>query len=242
VKKRLTSARRVIANAPEDPWATVTIPDKYLSSQEPPEVETWSEKNWTSFAHWTVRVTIDMVAKEEGISVQDVQARFVRLAKLIQLDITELEGIMKVSGIMRLAVRAPDDISRRVVELKTLLPSMDVPKLVARCPALLVAETSLAELKAKLDAAHVCTDGVPRTLLERLMVTAPHVFLMGDPVPGSEPANGKHHHGGDSLVCVCCRAARRSFGCESDLQAVQKMIKTPGFVYSVLNFIRLTAA
>jgi len=107
-------------------------------------------------------------------------------------------------------------------------------------PSALTAETNLGDLRRKLDAAQVCTEGVPRALLEELMVKAPNVFLVEDRVPGSEPMEGEQVHNGDSLVCECCRMARRSFGYETDLQAVQKMIKTPGFVYSVLNFMRLT--
>jgi len=215
----------------EDPWGMQWR--EYESSRESPEEgEIWGEKNRT--LTWSMRRSVDMVAREEGIAAQVVEERLGQLAKLIPLQLAEMEGLMKVAGIVRLAVHAPEDVARRILELKAVMPSTHIPKLVVRCPALLVEGTDLAGLEAKLDAAEACTEGVPRPLLEELMVTSPLIFLMGEPVPGWESAEGTDSYSGDSLVGDCCKTARRILGLESDLQAVKKMIGNPSLIFSTL--------
>lgn len=85
---------------------------------------------WT--LSWYMRLAVDKVAHEEGMSVQEVTERFVRLVKLLGLDARELESV-KMADVMRLAANAPVDIALRVMQLKAILPNTDLSALVPRC-------------------------------------------------------------------------------------------------------------
>lgn len=95
----------------------------------------------------------------------------------------------------------------------------------------------MAEVKARLDTAGTCIEGVPRDVLEGFMVTRPRVFLMGEVVPqGAWVSAGSQRPQFDgNIVCKWVKEARRLFGCSSDFDAVQKMIQTPDLMTLVLT-------
>jgi hypothetical protein len=184
---------------------------------------------------WYQRLAVDKVAKEEGKPVPEVTKRFVQLVKLFALEPKELESVY-MADLVRLAANAPDNITLRMMRLKAILPNTDLSLLVPHCPQLLRAETDLAEVKARLDAAGACIEGVPRDVLEGFMVARPRVFLTGETVPKDAFAStsGEHPQYDGSLVCKVCREARRLFGCSSDSDALQKMVQSPDLVAQLL--------
>eukprot|EP00747_Dinoflagellata_sp_TGD_P208245 gnl/TRDRNA2_/TRDRNA2_81761_c0_seq1.p1 gnl/TRDRNA2_/TRDRNA2_81761_c0~~gnl/TRDRNA2_/TRDRNA2_81761_c0_seq1.p1 ORF type:complete len:204 (+),score=32.80 gnl/TRDRNA2_/TRDRNA2_81761_c0_seq1:151-762(+) len=72
----------------------------------------WMDNLWRKSQ--VLRWQADMLAYEEGITVQEVQERFVRLADLLALRETLERDDAHIKNVLRLAVRAPADISRHV--------------------------------------------------------------------------------------------------------------------------------
>eukprot|EP00746_Dinoflagellata_sp_MGD_P064048 gnl/MRDRNA2_/MRDRNA2_26796_c0_seq1.p1 gnl/MRDRNA2_/MRDRNA2_26796_c0~~gnl/MRDRNA2_/MRDRNA2_26796_c0_seq1.p1 ORF type:complete len:188 (+),score=46.87 gnl/MRDRNA2_/MRDRNA2_26796_c0_seq1:1-564(+) len=180
---------------------------------------------------------METVAREEGIAEQEVQERFAQLSSLLAFVNLEKEGWLlaaepwnRVSlvDVVRLVVHAPADIMSRAMALKAMFPNIDVSTLVARCPKLL--ETDVALLKAELNAVEACIDGVPREMLEQLIALAPADFLLGN-----SDKVGQAHNARDSMVCACCKEARRLFDCKTDLDAVQKMVQHPSVIFQIFT-------
>eukprot|EP00747_Dinoflagellata_sp_TGD_P034008 gnl/TRDRNA2_/TRDRNA2_136988_c0_seq1.p1 gnl/TRDRNA2_/TRDRNA2_136988_c0~~gnl/TRDRNA2_/TRDRNA2_136988_c0_seq1.p1 ORF type:complete len:339 (-),score=53.77 gnl/TRDRNA2_/TRDRNA2_136988_c0_seq1:82-1098(-) len=177
-------------------------------------------------------LSLDVVAKEEGLTEKEVKEHVLKLTEVLGLETLEIEGV-NMAAVMRLAVHAPHDVPLRVLKLKTILPNTDVSVLVARCPRLLKQETDLAQVEAEFQLAEASTEQVSRQLLEALMVTAPRIFLMGEPTWSGvwDKVTSEESNGGGKLVGDCCNEARRKLGCNNDTETVMSMINDPIVIF-----------
>eukprot|EP00747_Dinoflagellata_sp_TGD_P044871 gnl/TRDRNA2_/TRDRNA2_143519_c0_seq1.p1 gnl/TRDRNA2_/TRDRNA2_143519_c0~~gnl/TRDRNA2_/TRDRNA2_143519_c0_seq1.p1 ORF type:complete len:284 (+),score=40.71 gnl/TRDRNA2_/TRDRNA2_143519_c0_seq1:135-986(+) len=130
---------------------------------------TGSPLEWTS----AMMVAANAVAREESLSVHEVQEKFTRLSQLLGLEDANIQ-YMNLKGVMQLALNAAADVTLRMMQLKSIMPNADLLTLVARCPRLLEERTSIADVKADVDArvdtAHASTSGMHRDQLKEMML------------------------------------------------------------------------